>query len=149
MINNPKVDEILENTNRIVDEKLEDTTKIIKDVKKEIEETIIDYKFLPGKNIIETDENIIVKIELPGIKKEDIDIKLTENKLFVKAEITTELGKSKYITKAEQKNKIVKRTVRFPKKVLPEEANAKLEDGILTVIVTKLEQKETFKVDIN
>ena len=33
---------------------------------------IVDYTFVPGRDIIETDDEIIVNIALPGIKKEDI-----------------------------------------------------------------------------
>jgi HSP20 family protein len=44
---------------------------------------------------------------------------------------------------------LIKRSARFPKKVLAEEANAKFENGLLTVEVPKLEKKETFTVNIN
>jgi HSP20 family protein len=42
----------------------------------------------------------------------------------------------------------MRRTVRFPKKAIPEEAEAKFENDILTVEIPKLERKESFKVEI-
>ena len=43
---------------------------------------------------------------------------------------------------------LIRRTVRFPKKVLAEDAEAKFENGLLTVEVPKLEKKQSFNVNI-
>ena len=43
---------------------------------------------------------------------------------------------------------LIRRTVRFPKKVLAEEAEAKFVNGLLTVEVPKLEKKQSFNVNI-
>ena len=132
---------------RFIDQMLEDTACTIESIKNDIEKSIVDYTFVPGKDIIETDDTIIIRIDLAGVKKENIKINLTESKLKVKAEFEDEhleevLGFNRRPT-------LIRRTVRFPKKVIAEEADAKFENGLLTVEVPKLEKKESFSVNIN
>jgi HSP20 family protein len=125
---------------------LEDTGKTIDSIKNDINQSIVDYTFVPGKDIIETDDTIIVRVDLAGIKKENIELNLTDTKLKVKAEFEDEhLGEMKG---SNRRPTLIRRSVRFPKKVLPEEAEAKFENGLLSVEVPKLEKKESFRVDI-
>ena len=105
---------------------------LLDDIKKDIEKTIIDYTFVPGKDIIETDDTIIVRIELAGIKEENIELNITDTKLKVKAELEEEI-------KGNQP-RLIRRTVRFPKKVIAKEAEAEFKNGRLTVEIPKLEK---------
>ena len=81
------------------------------------------------------------------MKKENIDINLTETKLRVKAEFEDEHLED--VMGYNRRPTLIRRTVRFPKKVFAEEADAKFENGLLTVEVPKLEKKESFSVNIN
>ena len=130
-----------------IDKMLEDTACTIESIKNDIEKSIVDYTFVPGKDIIETDDTIIIRIDLAGVKKENIDINLTETKLRVKAEFEDEHLED--VMGYNRRPTLIRRTVRFPKKVFAEEADAKFENGLLTVEVPKLEKKETFTVNIN
>ena len=65
----------------LIDKMLEDTASAIDSIKNDIEKSIVDYTFVPGKDIIETDDTIIVRVDLAGIKKENIELNLTETKL--------------------------------------------------------------------
>jgi HSP20 family protein len=133
-------------TKGLIDKMLEDTGKTIDSIKNDINQSIVDYTFVPGKDIIETDDTIIVRVDLAGIKKENIELNLTDTKLKVKAEFEDEhLGEMKGNNR---RPTLIRRSVRFPKKVLPEEAEAKFENGLLSVEVPKLEKKESFRVDI-
>ncbi len=130
-----------------IDQMLEDTACTIESIKNDIEKSIVDYTFVPGKDIIETDDTIIIRIDLAGVKKENIEINITDTKLKVKAEFKDEHIED--VTGYNRRPTIIRRTVRFPKKVFAEEANAKFENGLLTVEVPKLEKKESFTVNIN
>jgi HSP20 family protein len=130
---------------RLIDKMLEDTASAIDSIKNDIEKSIVDYTFVPGKDIIETDDTIIVRVDLAGIKKENIVLKLTETKLKVKAEFEDEHHGE---VMGNPRPTLIRRTVRFPKKVLAEQAEAKFENGLLTVEVPKLEKKESFSVNI-
>jgi HSP20 family protein len=129
-----------------IDKMLEDTACTIESIKNDIEKSIVDYTFVPGKDIIETDDTIIIRIDLAGVKKENIEINLTDTKLKVKAEFEDEHLED--VMGYNRRPTLIRRTVRFPKKVFAEEADAKFENGLLTVEVPKLEKKESFSVNI-
>ncbi|MEN6552224.1 MAG: Hsp20/alpha crystallin family protein, partial [Methanobacterium sp.] len=90
----------------LVERMLEDTARTIDSIKYDIEKSVVDYTFVPGKDIIETDEDIIVHVDLPGIKKEDIELKLTETNLKIVAnfDITQEVEQGSYITFHDRKS---------------------------------------------
>lgn len=134
----------------LIERMLEDTSKTIDSIKTDLEKSVVDYTFVPGKDIIETDEDVIVHVDLPGIKKEDIELRITETKLKVKADfdIELEVEQGKYITLHDRKSGVMRRTVRFPKKIIPDEAKATFEHGVLTVEAPKLEKEESYKLEI-
>lgn len=134
----------------LVEKMLEDTAQTIDNIRYDIEKSIVDYTFVPGKDIIETDDSVIVHVDLPGIKKEDIELNVTEKRMKVKAkfDITNEVEQGSYITISDRKSGYMRRTVRFPRKVIPEEAEARFEHDVLTVEVPKQEKEESHKVEI-
>ncbi len=98
-------------------------------------------------------KEIEVVAELPGIKKEDIEIDLNDKYLSIK-------GKSVGKVDTEKKNYYYKersfeefsRTVPLPAEVLPEKAEAEFKNGILKLSIPKRQSKEKprgFKVKIN
>lgn len=125
------------------------TTRTADSIKYNIGKSVIDYKSAPEKHIIETDENIIVHLDMPGIKKEDIKLKITDSNLKVEAcfDITQEIENGN-ITINDSKTGVFKREMQFPQKVIPKEAEATFEKGILTVEAPKVDKKEIFKVEI-
>lgn len=129
---------------------LKNTARTIDDIKYDIEKSVMDYKSAPEKHIIETDEDIIVHLDMPGVKKEDIELKITEKELKVNAsfDITHETGNENNVTINDRKTGVFKRSVQFPKKVMPEKAEATLENGVLTVEAPKVDRKESFEVKI-
>nr|WP_243687613.1 Hsp20/alpha crystallin family protein [Methanobacterium formicicum] len=52
-----------------VEKMMEDTAKAIDSISKDIGKSVVDYTFVPGKDILETDDSVIVHVDLPGIKK--------------------------------------------------------------------------------
>lgn len=134
----------------IIEKMLEDTAQTIDNIRYDIEKSIVDYTFVPGKDILETDDSVIVHVDLPGIKKEDIELNITETKLKVKAKfnIEQEIERGSYITISDRKSGFMRRTVRFPRKVIPEEADAKFDNGVLRVEIPKLERENSVRVEI-
>lgn len=134
----------------LIEKMMADTAKTIDSIGKDINKSIVDYTFVPGKDILETDESIIIHVDLPGIKKEDIDLDVTETRLRVKAnfDIEEEINRGSHLTIHDRKSGVVRRTVRIPKKVIPNEAEAEFENGVLKVEIPKKEKTESFKVEI-
>lgn len=133
-----------------IEKMMQDTAKAIDGISKDVGKSVVDYTFVPGKDIIETDESVIVHVDLPGIKKDDIDLDVTETRVRVKAsfDIEQEINRGSHLTLHDRKSGVVRRTVRLPKKVIPQEAEAEYEDGVLTVEIPKQEKTESFKVKI-
>ncbi|OPY22772.1 MAG: Small heat shock protein HSP16.5 [Methanobacterium sp. PtaU1.Bin097] len=134
----------------LVEKMLEDTAQTIDNIRYDIEKSIVDYTFVPGKDIIETDDSVIVHVDLPGIKKEDIELNVTDKRMKVKAkfDITSKVERGSHITINDQKSGYLRRTVRFPRKVIPEQAEARFDQDVLTVEVPKEEKEESFQVEI-
>lgn len=129
---------------------MDDTAQTLDGMRRDIETKIVDYTFVPGRDIIETDEDIIVHIVLPGIKKEDITLDLSEKYLNIQAKIDTEEEiHGTYVTLKDKKTGVINRRIKLPKKVIPDDSSAKFEDGVLTVKIPKLEKEEKYRVEID
>ncbi|BAZ98894.1 MULTISPECIES: Hsp20/alpha crystallin family protein [Methanothermobacter] len=140
---------------RLMAEKMmEDMIKNMREMQKEFEKKISEYaENIPEKlsmDVMETDDAIIIKTDLPGVKKEDINIELTENTISISAvfEEEVEIEEADFIKK-ERKYGEAKREMRLPEKIRVEDAKAKFENGVLTVELPKVEvkKKQTLKVE--
>ncbi|MEM7819787.1 MAG: Hsp20/alpha crystallin family protein [Candidatus Aenigmatarchaeota archaeon] len=102
-------------------------------------------------SIGQTDKEIIVRAELPGFKKDEINLNVTENYIEISAEKKEEkTKKTEHEFYHEKSVGTVKRAFTLPEHVDPEKTEAKLEDGILTIIMPKLypETKKKKKIEI-
>lgn len=92
----------------------------------------------PIADISETKDEVTAKIELPGIEKKEIELKITENMLSVKAEKKQEIKQEKEgYFKHERSYQSFQRAFSLPNKVIAEKAEAKLENGLLEVKIPK------------
>lgn len=129
---------------------LEDTSKNVDNLKSDFEKSVINHAFIPLEGIEETNDSIIVRVVLPGVEKEDIDISVTESKFKVKAKFDFEQSfKGMYISLSNINKGKIKRSIKLPEKVIPETAVAKLENGILKVEISKQEKEEKVNVQID
>lgn len=103
----------------------------------------------PLADVIETESEIIIKTDLPGIKKGDVDVSITEDSVEIMAHFKEEYSEEEvdYVMR-ERSYGETKRFIKLPGKVKIKEATAKLENSILTIKLPKLE-KSKFKVDID
>lgn len=94
----------------------------------------------PTVDIYEDGNDVVVKAELPGMRKEDIDVKLTDGAVTIS-------GEKKKEEKVEKKNYYrlersfgsFSRSFNLPAEVQTEKASAQFKDGILEVRVPKTE----------
>lgn len=103
----------------------------------------------PYADIIETDREVKVTIEIPGVDKKDIDLNATENSLEVSAEMKEEEKEEKegYIRKERRYNKYY-RAFALPEEVDPTKAKTTFKNGILQIVLPKkrIEERTTIKV---
>ncbi|MCX6676785.1 MAG: Hsp20/alpha crystallin family protein [Methanothrix sp.] len=110
--------------------------KILGDVSSEINEMSEPKGYdLAPIDLIETDDELIALVALPGASKEKIDLRVTEDSLYVEAKAAVREGK--YLRR-EMGTMGRKREIKLPLEVKPEQAKASFKDGILEVHLPKL-----------
>lgn len=94
-------------------------------------------------DIRENNNELIIEADIPGVKKQDIEINLEEQRLTIKAAIKkSEEKKSKGYLHRERSYTGFYRTITLPTRVIPEKAKASYKDGILKIVVPVKEKKE-------
>lgn len=90
----------------------------------------------PDTDIYEKDEKIIFETELPGLSKNDIKIKVQEDILSVSAQKSVDASR-KFLRKERVYGKL-ERTFRLPKDYDINSLNARYENGVLTLELSKI-----------
>jgi len=89
-------------------------------------------------DIIDEGNKLVVKVDLPGVKKKDIKLNVTDNSLEVSAEHKEEEEeKRKNFLRKERSEVSYYRTLPLPEKVVASKAKAKLIDGVLNITIPK------------
>lgn len=94
--------------------------------------------FTPSVNSRETDKAYFVEVDLPGIKKEDVQIDLKDNILTISGErkVQDEMKEENYYKLESRYGKFV-RSFTLPKDVEVDKIDAKSENGVLEVKIPK------------
>jgi len=104
---------------------------------------------LPKVDVIERDGEVVVRAELAGVDKKDLEVSLLERALTIRATTRKEEKEEKgEYYRREISSGEVSRTVRLPADVDGTKAKAEFQDGILEIIVPKLEKSSRVKVDV-
>jgi len=94
----------------------------------------------PSVEINESNDAFMISADLPGIEKSDIEVKVEENTLILIAD--------RYIDKSDNNEKIhynerrfgtFSRSFKLPKTVKEEKITAKLDNGVLSIVIPKAE----------
>ncbi len=103
----------------------------------------------PNVDVIENNDNIVVKAELPGFKPEDIDVRVEGNTLLMQGEGTeeTEEKEGQYHLH-ERRQASFARAIPLPTGVNTDKANAEFENGILTLTLPKSEEAKPKQISI-
>ena len=96
---------------------------------------------VPSVDVSETDTEVVVKAEVPGISKEQLDIEVLPDLLSLSAEVEKEQEvEGRVFRRRERVWGRFQRDIPLPVEVKPEAANAKLENGLLEIHLPKIEQ---------
>jgi len=103
----------------------------------------------PALDVYEDKDNFTVKAELPGLKKEDIEISLHEGSLSISGERKSETKfEHAEVYRAERFVGRFQRTVTLPAAVAVDKVKAQYKDGILTVTLPKTEEAKPKQIDV-
>ena len=105
--------------------------------------------WVPSLDIAETETDVVIKAEVPGIDPKELDISISDNVLKIKGEKKEEKEeKTKSYHRCERSYGSFTRSVTLPAEVDASEIEAKAKDGILTITFPKHEMKEEQKVKV-
>jgi HSP20 family protein len=105
---------------------------------------------MPKLDVVDCDNEVLVRVEVPGVKKEDLEISVTGNLFTVKGQTRREEKEEKGdYYRCEVSQGSFSRTVTLPADVREEGAKAELKDGMLEVTLQKTEKskKRAIKID--
>jgi HSP20 family protein len=101
----------------------------------------------PLADVEETDEAYVVEIDLPGVKRDDIDIQLNDRQLTVSGEIK-EKERAGILRRRTRRVGQFHYAVTLPADVDADKISARLDEGVLTVRVPKSEQAKPRRIQI-
>lgn len=103
----------------------------------------------PSVDVIEKDDEIIVKAELPGVDKKDLDISVTNNTVTIKGSTSQEEKEEKGdYYRCEITEGSYSRTLSLPAEVDEEKTKAKFKNGILKLTLPKLKKSKRHSVKV-
>jgi len=92
----------------------------------------------PRIDLIDREDEFLVRAELPGVDKKDLEVGLTGGTLTIRAEARREEKESKdEYFRAEIAHGTFNRTLRLPEEILPDKVKAGFENGVLEVHLPK------------
>jgi HSP20 family protein len=104
----------------------------------------------PAFDVYEENDNFVVKAELPGMKKEDINVSLHEGNLIISGERKSETkSEGAEVYRAERFFGKFQRAVALPSTVATNNVKAEYKDGILTVTLPKSEEAKPKQIEVN
>ncbi len=104
----------------------------------------------PKVDVIERDAEVVVRAEVPGVAKDDLDISLTESSVTLRGKTRHEEKEEKgSYRRMEISRGEFSRTLHLPSDVDASKASAKFKDGVLELTLPKLKktQRHTVKIE--
>jgi HSP20 family protein len=113
------------------------------------EEGIASSTWTPAVDIYETPEAIVMQADLPGLRREDIDIQIQDNTLTLRGErrFAKDAQEENYL-RIERAYGAFQRSFTLPATVHPEKVRAVFRDGILELTLPKAEETKPKKIAI-
>ena len=104
----------------------------------------------PALDVQEDKDNFTVRVELPGLKREDIDVSLQDGALVISGERTFEkTEEGVQVHRQERYYGKFQRALSLPEPVAANKVKAEFKDGVLTVTLPKIEEAKPKKIDVS
>jgi len=103
----------------------------------------------PSMDVSETENSVVVKAEVPGMERDDIEVSLTGDTLTIKGEKKDERKESKGNYRlVERRYGTFSRTIPVPAGIDADKVSAEFKNGVLTITLPKTEETRTKKIQI-
>lgn len=103
----------------------------------------------PALDLREDKDNFFVKVEVPGMKKEDIEVSLHDGTLSISGERRNDPKfEGAEVYRAERFFGRFQRTLALPRPVATDKIKAQYQDGVLSVTLPKAEEAKPKQIDV-
>lgn len=111
---------------------------------------LLESEWSPSIDVYDSDNELLVKADIPGLKKEDIDVSIHDNVLTIKGEKKrkNEVNKKNYY-RSERFYGSFNRSVELGSEVQTDKVNATYKDGVLELKLPKKEGVKTKRIAID
>jgi len=103
----------------------------------------------PFINLFETGGDLVLAVELPGIKKEELTLEVREDVLRLAGARKIEYGADCSCHRLERKGLNFDRSVKLPFRIESDKIRAEFQDGLLQVFLPRAESDKPKKITIN
>lgn len=114
------------------------------------EETMTVFEWAPAVDIVENENEYLIKAELPEVKRDDVKVTVQNGTLTISGERTMEKEeKGKKYHRVERAYGHFARSFSLPEDADPTRIRAEFKDGVLNVHVAKSEQARPKRIEVN
>ena len=107
------------------------------------------FDWNPSVDVSETDDEIFVKVEIPGVSAEDVDISVDDNHLIISGEKRQEVAeKDRNYCCIERSYGSFRRSLALPSGAKVESITASSRDGVLSILIPKSDDRHSRKIEI-
>ena len=103
----------------------------------------------PALDLYQNNDNVVAIVELPGMRKEDIEISLHDGMLSIGGERSSGSSNGENAERTERFSGKFRRSITLPTRVDAGKVSANYKDGILTVTLPKAEEAKPTQIKVN
>jgi len=103
----------------------------------------------PALDLYQSNDNVVAVVELPGMRKEDIDISLHDGTLTISGERKRDSTGGEKAERTERYVGAFRRSIALPTRVDASKVSATYRDGILTVTLRKAEEVKPKQIQVS
>ncbi|MEM0369253.1 MAG: Hsp20/alpha crystallin family protein [Pyrobaculum sp.] len=116
---------------------MEPVKKIEEGLKELYDTNVGKIERVPDVDIFDAGELVILYVDLPGVKKENIKVRVYDRSIEVLASPSQQEGAGKPLRRERMSNFPVSRKIELPFRLRVDSAKAVYRDGVLQIVVTK------------
>ena len=106
-------------------------------------------RWVPAMDLVETDDHLVLRADLPGLSKDDVEIEVKDNVLTVSGERKAEHEeKADGFYRVERAFGAFSRSLTLPQGMDADSINAEFTDGVLEIRIPKPEERKPHRVQI-
>jgi HSP20 family molecular chaperone IbpA len=120
-----------------------------REVETKQESTVPARVFVPVTDIFETDDALTVMLEMPGVAKDRVDVRVENDVLTIEGQIDFGVYENLRPLYTEYNVGNYARTFQLSSRIEQDRISAALKDGVMTLVLPKVERAKPRKIHVN